>query len=868
MERLLQLWRRLRGRGSASRRIEREIDEELAFHLEMRTRENIAAGMAPEEAEHRARERLGELDRVRDQGRSIRARRPGAPLFLRLAGEVAQDVRFGLRSMLRTPGFTTVAVLTLTLGIGATTVIFSVADGVLLQPFPYREPDRLVQFRSPSLSPETLATWADGLSTLDGISLFTIGSHEVVGPDGARSVSSLPVDGEFFRVLGADAAHGRTLGPEDQGADAPLAAVITDRLWRSAFGADPAALGNTLSFDGRSATIVGIMPPGFSFLLYPRHDLFLPVSVAQRAPSMALGRLADGVTPAQSREQASALARSIDPIAGAELSGFSYLTLYERVVSADRDGILLLSGAVCFVLLIACSNVANLLMARSLARAGEIAVRAALGAGQGRLARQMLTESALLSLLGGGLGLLLAATSLPILLRMLPRYFARAENIHVDLRVALFAAAVSVSTGLLFGMAPVAFARRADLARTMGADGLRSGSSRLRQRLLQGLVVLEVAMSLVLLIGTGMMLHAFFELLPTDPGFDARGKLAFEVRLPDRRYPDDRAKVAFHARALRELRALPGVTAATTISSAPMVGMVWVIEAVPEGMDPASEDLPNVWLERIAPDYHDVLAIPIVRGRPLSDRPPDGLPEMVISEEAARRMWPDGDALGKTLSVRAPEATFLVVGVAADTRRLGLDLRARPIVWARYRDVPEDRVTFIASAAGPPGALANEVGALVRRLDPELPIFDLQTMDDLLSESVSLPRLYLSVLGAFGGVAILLAAFGFYGVMSYVVGQRARELGVRLALGATPAGMLRLVMTQGLVITLVGVALGIAGALALTRVLESVMFGFSAVDPPIYAALAIVVIAVGLAASAMPARRAMRADPLDTLRQS
>jgi putative ABC transport system permease protein len=861
-------WRRHSGEDNVrDRRLQREIEDELTFHLEMRTRENLAAGMSPEEARRQAKRRLGELDAVRGAGREIRGRGRSDRPLRRLLADLWLDAGYGLRSMVARPGFTTVALLTLTLGIGATTAVFSVVDGILIEAFPYEDPGALVMFQGRSVRPETVGAWRDGLGTLEAISFFSLGAHEMVGPSGASRVQSIPVDAAFFPTLGIRAARGRTFTADDLQPDAPLTAIVTDRFWRRELGGGAGAIGESIVLDGVAATIIGVMPTGFTFLRFNSADVFLPLWHSERRLGMAIGRLRDGVSLQQGRSDAERLAASLDadPILPREPL-VNYYRLYDGVVGDQRSGILLLAGAVSFVLMIACANVANLLLARALGRREEISVRAALGASGGRLVRQLLTEATLLAILGGAMGVLVATAAMPALLAASPAYFPRLDNVGIDLRVLAFSVVVAALTGILFGLAPAAFARKADLRAAM-VGGRQAGGDRGRRRLLDVVVVGEIALSLMLLVGTGMQLRAFLQLRPTEPGFDPHGKLTFSLRLAERRYPDEASTTTMWDIVLAELRATPGVTAATAISTPPMVGVAWSIEAIPEGMASESDDLPTVWLERAAADYHEVMDITLLRGRPLDPRAAVGPPEMVISEAARRTLWPDGsDPLGKTVRVTAPEIEFVVVGVAADTRRTGLSLRARPTVWVRYRDAPHVLMTFIVQASGDPRALAAPAVELVRRLDPELPVLELQTMDALLAGSVGLPRFYLTLMSIFAGIAILLAAIGFYGVMAYAVGRRTRELGIRVAIGASPGRLQGMVLRQGMTRVAIGVALGLFGCLASSRVLESVLFGFSATDPTIYGVFAGVVAAVGLVACYLPARRATRVDPLTSMR--
>ncbi len=868
-------------------RVVREIDEELEFHMEMRIRENIAAGMSPEEAQRSARARLGELEKVRRQGRAIRRRGRTAGLLTRFAGDLRRDLGFAARGMLRAPAATAVALLALTLGIGATTAVFSVVDGVLLQAFPYEEPDRLVTAVGLGVRPETREQ-LEGLDTLSASSFFTISSPEMVGPAGAARGDGLLVGQGFFSTLGVRPARGRTLVADDYAADAQPVVVVTDRLWRDTLRERSDAVGSALMLDGIPHEIVGILPPGVTMLLYDDTDLFVPLAREPRS-LMMLGRLRDGVTFEQGRQQALALSTTFGLEEEASALGrlaesdsaeptLYYRTLYEQVVGADRTGLLLLAGAAALVLVIAAANVANLALAHTLARSDELAVRLALGAGRGRLLRQLLTESGLLATIGGALGTLAAFWGVPVLLSMSPAYLARADNVAVDLRALAFTACVTLAVGLLAGLVPVAFAQRpharAVRARLTGTTPSRSG-----HRALAGLVAGEMALALIVLVATGLLVRAFISIRPVEPGFDASGKLVFEVRPAVNRYPDPLARSGLYERILAGLRGLPDAQDAAAISTPPLVGMVFPIPAVPEGFAGGSDDLPTVWLEHASANYHQLMRIAIVRGRGLQSPAAAG-EEIVLSETAARSLFPDADPLGKRIRIelpfgrlaeavadRIPGNDYTVVGIAADTLRLGNSRRSRPTVWIDFLSGDDRRMSFVVEARGRPQDLARPVRELLAEVDPLMPIEYLQTMDEVVYESASLPRFYMVLMGIFGGIATLLAVIGFYGVMAFSIGRRTRELGVRVALGASPRAIRRLVLVQGGSIVATGLVVGLAGCFAATRLLESLLYGVSPIDPPTYAALTALLAVTGLVACYLPARRATRVDPLVTLRQ-
>lgn len=868
MNHFRRIWNRLLGRDTThvDPAVEREIDDELAFHLEMRTRENVEAGMTPEEARRSAQARFGGVEEIRRRGRDIRAGRR-VDGIRRIAADLVQDLRYALRNMTAAPGPTTVALIALALGIGASTAVFSVVDGVLLQALPYAEPHRIIEIHSYGLHRNNHALWEQQLESIDGLGFFTVNAHDLTGVAVPRRVSSMPVTEGFFRVLGVAATRGRTLVASDHAPDAPPAAVISDRLWRSALGADPEIVGEPITLDGRAFVIVGVMPAWFSFPRYEATDVWAPMAHMPYPGGFAIARLAEDATLERARIEVEALDRQLD--ADPLVPGVKPVEkLHDASTAGSRPGLVLLAGAVALVLAIACANVANLLLARSLVRRREIAVRAALGASRGRLVRQLLTESSLLAALGGALGVLLAWRALPALVALIPFYVPRTDNIGVDLRVLGFALAASLATGVLFGLAPAAFARHAQPGPGMAAGDGRAGDTSAARRTLNGLVVTEVALALVLVAGTGMLLRTFVTLQPSAPGFDARGKLTFELRPPQSRYADPAALAAFYQRTLDGLRSLPGAEDAAAITVLPFVRIAYVVDAVPEGLDPAAAELPRIWYERASANYFDLMGIPMLRGRSFAPAGDDDA-VAVISQAAARVLWPGQDPLGRRLSVkiRSGDRDYIVVGIAGDTRSDGAHTEARATVWVPFQAHPHDRMTFVVQASGEPAALTPAIHELTAEIDAELPVHRVRTMEEILYDSVGPQRFYMTLMSAFGGIALVLAAVGFYGVMSYAVGRRGHELGIRLALGAAPGSLQRMVLREGLVSSSVGVAIGLLGALAFTRLLESRISDVQPLAMIDLVSTVALVIAVGIVATWVPARRATRVDPLITLRE-
>jgi len=866
MQRLRNMLRRIARREPATtaRRIDREIDEELSFHLEMRTRENVAAGMTAEEARQRARERFGQVDVVRRNGREIRRGDRGR--FGVLLDDLRQDVRYALRSMATTPGVTASALLALALGMGATTAVFSVIDGVLLEEMAYTDPERLVILRHDTLR-DHYALFENELQSVESIGFFTITAHLVTGIPEPERVSGLAVSENYFAVLDVPAQLGRTLTPADHTATAAPAVVISDRIWHTALAADPAALGRQLLLDDRPFTIVGVMPAGFRSPRYPHREIWLSLSQVESHGGMAVVRRSGDATLERVRVEVQALAAQLGVDDQERAAAAIVTTLYDEEVGSDRPALQLMALAVSMVLFIACANVANLLLARSLARRREISVRAALGASRGRIVRQLLTESGLLAILGGVLGLALAWITLPSLLALSPAYMPRQENIDLDLRVLAFAFLAALVTGVLVGLVPALLAERKQDRGLLHSDR-SAGISRSRLFWLDGLVIAEVALALVLIAATGLVLRTFVTLNPTTPGFEIGDRVVFRLWPPEHRYGEDARRTAFFSEVLDGLRARPEIADAAAVTVIPFVAVAYVIDALPEGYDPDAARLPRIWYERASGNYLDTMGIPVLRGRSLAQIEP-GEPGAVISQQAARELWPDEEPLGKRLSVQLFDGAreFVVVGVAGDTRRSGAVLRPRATVWVPYADHPEARMWFVVRPRDERAELAAPIREVVRRVDADVPVEELQPLRQILHDSVSSHRFYAALVGAFGLIAVMLAAIGFYSVMSYSVGRRTRELGIRMALGAAP-GRLRLsVLRHGLALTCVGVLLGLAGAVAFVRLLEARIYASQPLPALDLAVLAIGFVVLGLIATATPARRATRVDPLIALRQ-
>jgi putative ABC transport system permease protein len=824
---------------------------------------------------------------------------------------IARDVRYAARQLRKQPGFAAVAVATLALGIGANAAIFSVVDAVLLEPLRYREPERLVEITSafPNLgfdefwisAPEylELREWA---TSYEEVGAYVTTTENVAGGDEPLRATTAYLTASLFRALGVPAARGRAFTDEEDGPGADPVVVLSDALWRRAFGADPELLGETIEVDGERRTVVGVMPPGFD-VADAGVEVWLPLALDPADPGgrgshylTLIGRLAPGVSEAAARHELAALIErwerefpdSHRP--NPEGHPFGLEALKEDLIGEARPAMLLLFGAVGLVLLIACVNVANLLLARAEGRQREIAVRTALGAGRGRLARQFLTESLLLALTGGALGLGLAVAGVRALLAAFPGAVPRAAEIGVDLRVLAFTFAASIAAGLLFGVAPALAGplggRGRAFATALKAGGRTSaGRGRLLFRAL--LVGAEVAAATVAVLCAGLLMRSFGELLAVDPGFEPRGVLTLQLELPASAYPEPRQVTAFYDRLLGEVERLPGVESAAAMTGLPPNRPVNANDTEFEGVPETDDGVPqNVdYYQVVTPGYFETMGIRLLAGRGFADTDAaDGPPVVVVSETLARTFWPDQPAVGKRVrrgwwneAEDVPEEPwFTVVGVAADVKEGGLDAPAGTTLYFLHRQAPAYEpaagftprtLNLVVRAAGDdPLALAGSVRGAIRRLDPSLPAAGVRPLDEVVLGSLARQRLLSALVGLFGALALALAAVGTYGVLSYGVEQRRREIGVRLALGAGRGGILGLVVARGMRPVLAGLAAGALAAFALRRALASVLYGVSPTDPLTFVTVAGLLAAVALGACLIPGRRAARVDPLVALR--
>jgi len=884
---------------------EREIEivEELALHLEAAYEDALADGLSETEAEARAVQsydwRLLECELGRaEQPLTRRAWQPSLELIERKGGirmeSLLQDLRFAARMLLKNPGFTLIAVLTLALGIGANTAIFSVVNAVLLRPLPLPEPDRLVSFwhSAPAKElPEVLlndalfAFYRDRSQMFEKMAAYEGARYTLTGAGDPELLIGARVTFNYFNVLGREPLHGRAFLPQEDTPGKNNVAILSYGLWQRRFGGDPKIVGQAIKLNDRPMVVVGIMPQGFDFPnpaeridLSAHMQLWVPYGLnPQNFNSWNLstiGRLKPGVTPAAAQREIAALwddfARQYESQLGAMTLGAGATTvvtpLDRRIAREARTPLLVLLGAVAFVLLIACANLANLLLARAASRSRELAVRQCLGASAPRIARQLLTESLLLSLLGAAGGLALAGWSVNALRSLSSANIPRIELIRLDWTVLLFALAVTLFTGVLCGLAPALRSARVNLQAAIkeGARGSASGSSR---RLNNTFVVLQLALSLVLLIGAALLLKSFKNLLEVNPGFRPKNVLIGQMLLPGSRYANKAQVKSFSDQLLDRVRSLPGVLAAEMAQVAPFSGDSLGATLLVEGQEPkVGEPAKAAQLRDATPGYFAALGMPILKGR--SFQPTDtetSPPVAIVDEKLASMHWPHEDPLGNRIRIGG-SPWMTIVGVVPSVKNRNLDEETNFYVYRPDAQFVRWQRTLVVRTTHDPTALIPAIRRQVANLDPELPFYKVSTIEQGMARSLGAKRLTNLLLTGFAATALLLALIGIYGVMSLNVGSRINEFGIRLALGARGADVLWLVIGQGMRLTLVGVALGLGGAFGLTRLLETLLFGVKATDPLIFAGVAGVLSLATSAACYIPAHRATKVDPLTALR--
>jgi putative ABC transport system permease protein len=801
-----------------------------------------------------------------------------------------QDLRYGARMMLKNRGFTAVAVITLALGIGANTAIFSVVNAVLLRPLPYKDSNQLVwfwenlpDFPHANLSPADFLDYQAQTRAFDDIAAYRPMDFTLTGDGQPEQIRGLIVSANYFSVLGIEPEAGRAFQPEEGRSGTARVAVLSHSFWQRRFGGDRNLIGKALTLSGQSVTVVGIAPPDLKIeraelWLNPRNvvpDMLLtvasdPATLRGSHYLHAIGRLKPGVTLPQAQEEISAVAARLEEQFPATNSGHTVelVSLLDQTVGKIRPALLVLLGAVGLVLLIACANVANLMLARATARHKEIALRTALGASRVRVVRQLLTESVALAAIGGACGWLLAVWGVDLLVAMSPENIPRLHEIGVDRQVLAFTLIISLLTGIIFGLAPALTASSPDLNEALKEGGRSATPGASRGRMRGALVVAEVALALVVLIGAGLLVKSFVRLRSVDPGFQPANLLTAWLFLTDAKYAKQELRIAFLKELTARLEALPGVIAVGIGDDLPISGTDSSMDLTVEGREPAPGERLLAGVHVVNPRYLEAMGIPLLEGRSFTDRDTIEAPEViVVNETTARRLWPGQQAVGKRIKLGRPDGEWAeVVGVVRDVKHNGLNAEPTIDAYASHLHDPWPWMSISLRSKLDPGSLEAAVRREVQALDPNQAVANFKTMDQIMSDSVGERRLSLVLFGLFSVVALLLAGVGIYGVMAYGVTQRTHEIGIRMALGAQTGDVLKLVVRQGMTLALVGVTVGLAAAYGLTQLMTSLLFGVSATDSLTFVVIALVLAGVALVACYLPARRAARIDPMVALR--
>ena len=797
---------------------------------------------------------------------------------------ILQDLRYAARLLVRKPGFTLVAVLTLALGIGANTAIFTVVNAIVLRPLPYPGADRLVMVwqdisargerKDEWLTPGNYADLRMARSVVLSMAVMTGWRPTLTGIGDAEPVPGEQVSHEYFSVLGVSPALGRDFAQADDVPNARRVVVVSNAFWTQRFGGDSAVLGRTITLNGEPHDIIGVLPAGFRPILAGQADLWRPLRLNTATPSRgavvlrSVARLPNGASLEQAQAAAAALSRQLEAAhpQSNEKMVFSLTPLHERVVGDVRPALLALLGAVAFILLIACANIANLLLARGSARVRELAVRVALGAARGRVIRQLLTESVLLAALGGVAGVLLGVWAVDGLLSLAPDSLPRLDEVRLDAKVLAFASIVTVLTGVLFGLGPALQAARGGVTQSL-KDGGRGAAGTGGGGLRRALIGLEVATALTLLTGGGLLLNNFVELQRTDLGFAAENILTGFVNPPRVSYDTRDKHRVFYDQVLEKARALPGVQSAALASVLPLAGgdsdTSFQIEGRPQPQ--AQSETPVTWYRLVSAGYFDIMNIRLVKGHLFAER--EAAPSVVVNETFVRKYFRGDDPIGKRLTFAPEMPPFTIVGVVGDVKMQGaLEPVGRAETYIPYWQFTEPGMSVVLKTAAEPTALAAPLRRAVASIDRDVPVSNVQPLSEMVRDSIDQPRFVMSLASAFAVLAVALAAIGLYGVMAYSVSQRTAEFGVRMALGAERGEVFRLVLADALKLTATGIVAGIGGSLLISRALESLKYGIRAADPLTLAATSVALVFVAVMASVVPARRATRVDPIEALR--
>jgi putative ABC transport system permease protein len=867
------------------RRKQNDFNAEVEAHIALEADRLKEQGSGEEEAHMAARRAFGNVTQARE--RFYESSR------WRWWDELRQDVRYGLRQLRRNPGFTVVAVLTLALGIGANTAAFSVVYGILFRPLPYAHPDRLtlIMQGDPKTGPQSQSTISapeflymrDHDQGLDGLTAFTLGAFHLGNVSEPRPVYAIVCTANYFAVLGVRPMLGREFLRSEEETGANHVVILSHALWQQVYGSDPKAIGRTLRLGDAIYTIVGVMPAAFEAPWYEHTDVWIPLAVdapKNAGPGipgvMVFGRLKPGQKIEQGRAYLQTLAnawRANNPGKSHDWTVKIY-TLWDFIVGGNQTSLLTLFGLASFVLLIACANLANLFLARATLRQREIAVRITLGASRPRVIRQVLTESVLLAVAGGAVAILLAIWAVDLSrVSLAASYLRRMHDVVVDGRILSFALGVSILTGLVVGLFPALRGLGMKGRPTIGEslkEGGRAHVAGLRGSWVRNLLVVsEIALSVILTVGAGLMARTFLNLRPVDTGFDPESKLTLAFQLPQRQNPNALQRTNFLRDVIARIEAVSAVKSVAATSTLPMSGFGYFATVTAAGSPSKSEKPERAYEECITDNYLRVMGIPLVAGRQSSEMDSESAPGVaVVNQTAARALWPGENPLGKQILVHDPDSQKLwrVVGVAGDVRQFGSDTRPRPQIYLPYRQNPTPSVCLVVQSTGDPSKLIPVVRGQIASVDKDLDLYQVETMEDMLSESVAVPHFFAVFIGALALLGLLLAAVGVYGVLSYATAQRTHEIGIRMALGAERTDVLRLVIGQGLKLAWIGVVIGLAGALALTQFLTSLLYGVKPTDPLTFIAVSLILIAVALLACYIPARRAAKVHPMVALR--
>jgi putative ABC transport system permease protein len=867
-----------------------ELDSELRFHLEREIAARVSAGMTPREARQTALREFGGVEQLKEECRDMRK--------TNYLHDLAQDLRFAVRMLRKSPGFAVVAVLTLALGIGANTAIFSVVDALLLKPLPYRDPSRLVmvwEHHSPSgaehnvASPPDVLDWQAQNQAFDGMAYFADVHANLTGRASPQVVVLQYTSANFFDVLGVKPMLGRGFAPANGQAGQDHVVILSYDLWKERYGANPAIIGSSIELNGAAYTVLGVAPENFDLFIAEgsltgdHAELWAPIVLSPQDLDRSktgryltvVARLKPDISITQAQSQMNVIAARLTakyPQYNGNW-GVNVVPLREEVSGSVRPALLVLLGAVGFVLLIACANVASLFLSRAAGRKKEMAVRAALGAGRWRIVRQLLSESILLAFLGGALGISLAIWGTDALLHSIPAKLLDISSTPVDFRVLAFAAGIMLLSGILFGILPSYAAAHSEISASLQEGGRGSSLNRRSRLIHNGLVVTEIALALVLLAGAGLLIESFARLTHVNPGFNANNLLTFKLHLPNDKYKSDASDIGFFRELDEKLSHLPGVRSVAMENLAPFSG--FSAEGVAtDVMLPGQESLPQAQrpdaaVRVVGFDYFRTMEIPFIAGRAFS---PAELAEekhvVIINNTFAQKYFPGSNPIGQkiTIDMKDTNVPSEIIGIVGDLHGADLSAAPWPTVYWPYPELTYSGMTIILRTESDPLALAPSAREVVQSLDKDEPISQVATMDQLISDSVARSRFSTYLLAVFAALAMALACIGIYGVMAYATAQRRNEIGIRMALGAQRRDVLRLILGQGAKLALLGAVIGVAGGLALTRLLKSQLYGISASDPFTFVIVTILLVGVALAACYIPARRAMRVDPMVALR--